>query len=69
MQTAKKVALNPKVDENLLVAKDVNGLRSEIRQIISNKQSNNFADLSCFATIAEKSITARVDTIQSLLTQ
>ena len=54
MQTAKNVALNPKVDENLLVAKDVNGLRGVVWQIISYKQSNNLADLRCYTTVAEK---------------
>ena len=62
----KNAALNPKVDEDLLLAIAVNGLRSEIRQIVINKEPKNFADLRRFATIAEKSIAAPVNTIQSL---
>ena len=62
----KKAALNPKVDDNLLLAIAVNGLRSEIRRIVINKEPKNFADLRRYATIAEKSIASPVNTIQSL---
>ena len=62
----KSAALNPKVDENLLLAIAVNGLRSEIRQIVINKEPKNFADLRRYATTAEKSITSPISSIQSL---
>ena len=50
----------------MLSAIAVNGLRSEIRQIVINKEPDNFADFRRYATIAEKSITAPKNTIQSL---
>ena len=62
----KNAALNPKLDDYLLLAKAVNGPCSEIRQIVINKEPKDFADLRRYSTIAEKSITALINTIQSL---
>ena len=48
----KNTALSPKLDDNLLLAIAVNCLRSEIQQIVINKELENFADLRRYATIA-----------------
>ena len=58
--------LNDKIDENLLLAIGINGLKPDIRKIVINKEPKSFADLRHAASIAEKSLAVPVNTLQSL---
>ena len=62
----KNAALNDKIDENLLLAIGINGLKPDIRKIVINKEPKSFADLRHAASIAEKSLAVPVNTLQSL---
>lgn len=63
----KSAVLNEKVDENVLLAIAINGLRPEIRRIVINKEPKNFAELRHHsATIAETSVSVPENTIQTL---
>ena len=62
----KNASLNDKIDENLLLAIGINGLKPDIRKIVINKEPKSFADLRHAASIAEKSLAVPVNTLQSL---
>ena len=57
--------LNDKIDENLLLAIGINGLKPDIRKIVINKEPKSFADLRHAVSIAEKSLAVPVNTLQS----
>ena len=62
----KNAMLNDKIDENLLLAIGINGLKPDIRKIVINKEPKTFADLRHAASIAEKSLAVPINTLQSL---
>ena len=55
-----------KIDENLLLAIGINGLKPDIRKIVINKEPKTFADLRHATSIAEKSLAVPINTLQSL---